>query len=83
MSMDYRRPFPNRLKVIRQSTGYTQRQVAKLLGFKTPSLLSDWENEKSMPNATNLIKLCILYNKASRDLYPEYYQQVAQRFNEL
>jgi transcriptional regulator with XRE-family HTH domain len=83
MSVDYQRRYPNRLKVIRQSTGYSQKQVAKLLGHKTPALLSDWENEKSMPNATNLIKLCILYNKASRDLYPEYYQQVAKRFNTL
>lgn len=78
MSVDCRRPFPNRLKVIRQSKGHTQKQVAKLLGYKNASLLSAWENESSMPSATNLIKLCIIYNKATRELYPEYYQRVAQ-----
>ena len=83
MSVDYQRPFPNGLKVIRQSKGYTQQQVARLLGYKNASLLSSWENEYSMPSATNLIRLSIIYNKATRELYPEYYQRVAQDYMSL
>ncbi|WP_290305758.1 helix-turn-helix domain-containing protein [Mucilaginibacter flavus] len=77
------RKYPNRLRVVRQSKGYSQKKVAKMLGYKKTGLLSDWENEKSMPNATNLFKLCIIYNKATRELYPEYYQRVAQDIESL
>ena len=75
--MDYRnRLYPNMLRVIRQNAGYQQRQVAKLLGHNSAATLCDWENEKRMPSGTNLIKLCILYNKTPKDLYPEFYHQM-------
>jgi transcriptional regulator with XRE-family HTH domain len=78
--VDYlNRQYENRLKVIRQNAGYSQRQVAKFLGLKTYSSLCDWENEKTMPNATNLIKLCKLYNKSPNDLYPDYYRYSEER----
>jgi transcriptional regulator with XRE-family HTH domain len=70
------------LRVIRQNSGYTQRRVAKLLGHKTPATLWDWENEKTMPSATSLIKLCILYNKTPRELYPDYYDHIAQQLHD-
>ena len=66
------------LKVIRQNAGYGQTQVATYLGHRTPAMLSLWETEKIMPNGTNLIKLCILYDATPRELYPEYYERVEQ-----
>ena len=79
--MDYKhRHYPNRLKVIRQNAGYTQQSVAKLLGHNNAVTLCDWENEKTMPNGTNLIKLCILYDKTPQQLYPEYCQRVKRHF---
>ena len=77
--MNYKHPkYPNRLRVIRQNTGYTQRQIAYLLGHPDANKVCSWENEHTMPNATNLIKLCIIYGMTPRELYPEYYQQVAE-----
>jgi len=81
MRVDYKhRKYPNRLKVIRQNAGYTQQQVANLLGHTTPVTLCLWEKEKYMPTGTNLIKLCILYNKTPQELYPDYYQMIERDF---
>lgn len=77
MSMDYgSRPYPNRLQMLRKSSGLKQCHVATLLGLNNPTSLSDWENERQMPSGTNLIKLCILYNTTPKEMYPEYFQQL-------
>jgi transcriptional regulator with XRE-family HTH domain len=68
------------LRVIRQNAGYQQMHVAKLLGHKNSVAVSDWENEKRLPSATNLIKLCILYEKTPQELYPEYCQRIERYF---
>ena len=74
--------YPNMLRVIRQNSGYTQRRIAKLLGHKTAATLCDWENEVTRPSITNLFKLCIIYNKTPRELYPDYYNHIAQRLHD-
>lgn len=80
MNVDYQhRKFPNRLRVVRNSMGYSQRHVIKALGLTRTALLSEWENEKKMPNGIHLVKLCILYKKTTRELYPEYYQKVSRQ----
>lgn len=84
MPVDYgQRKYPNRLKVIRQNAGLQQRQVAAILGHNSAIRLCDWENERIMPSGTHLIKLCILYGKDIRELYPEYYQRVAHDISTL
>jgi transcriptional regulator with XRE-family HTH domain len=81
ISVNYkRRPYPNMLKVIRQNAGYSQQHVAKLLGQNNAVKLCNWENEKTMPNGTSLMKLCILYSKTPEELYPQYYQRIEQYF---
>lgn len=72
------RHYPNFLRVARQNAGYQQKQVASLLGHDHSTTLCDWENEKRMPSAINLIKLCVLYNSTPQDLYPEYCEQFLQ-----
>lgn len=75
--MDYgSRPYPNRLQTFRKSAGLQQQHVATLLGLNNTASLSDWENEKQMPNGTNLMKLCIIYDTIPQELYPEYFQQL-------
>jgi len=51
-------------------------QVAKLLGHNDAVSLCQWESENTMPSGTNLIKLCVLYNKTPQELYPEYYDRI-------
>ena len=81
MPVDYtHRQYPNRLKVIRQNAGYTQQYVARILRHKNSNALCLWEREKVMPNGINLLKLCLLYNKTPRQLYPEYCEHLEQDF---
>lgn len=68
------------LKVIRQNAGYSQLHVAKTLGHSNAVSLCAWENEQKMPNGTNLIKLCILYNKTPRELYPQYCEIIVEEY---
>jgi DNA-binding transcriptional regulator YiaG len=82
--VDYKhRLYPNRLKVIRQNAGYDQTYVSKLLGHSNGNALCLWEQERAMPNGTNLIKLCIIYRKTPRELFPEYYHRLEQQVPEL
>lgn len=81
MNVDYIcRHYPNMLKIIREDARYTQRQVAKLLGHNNSKMLSEWENDKKMPNAENLIMLCALYDKTVGDLYPDCYLKAKRKF---
>jgi transcriptional regulator with XRE-family HTH domain len=70
------RKYPNRLRITRQNAGLQQRQVWEMLGHTQNKLLSQWENETVMPSGSNLIKLCVLYDKTPRELYPEYYERL-------
>jgi transcriptional regulator with XRE-family HTH domain len=84
MPVDYKnRKYPNRLKVIRQNAGYTQQQVATLLGHNNAVILCYWEKARTIPSSTNLMKLCILYNKTPKELYPEYYHRIERHFLHL
>jgi transcriptional regulator with XRE-family HTH domain len=55
--------------------GYTQRQIAKLLGLHDTVPISQWERGVKLPNTLNLIKLCVLYRTLPTDLYPELFQE--------
>lgn len=66
------RPIPNRLKLYRIRYGYSQHDVANLLGLQTTSQISQWENGFIMPNAINLFKLSMLYRTIPNELYYEY-----------
>ena len=50
------------LKQIRLKNGFTQKYVAKTLGFKSNSIVSMWESGARMPITENLIKLAGMYN---------------------
>ncbi len=63
------RHIPNRLRRHRKMMGYTQKEVAKLLGVNATDRLSLWEKGITMPNAINLIKLSLIYHVFPTDLY--------------
>ena len=51
-----------RFKRYRKQSGYTQAQLAEILGIKQSSI-SDWENYISRPEYENLIALAKLYDE--------------------
>jgi len=46
---------------MQKGKGLKQKDVAKILGIKSASMVSRWENGSRMPNARNLFRLAALY----------------------
>jgi len=65
------RIFPNTLRLHRRAAGYTQRQVASLLGLYDTVPISSWEKGEQLPNTVNLIKLCLIYRTLPIELYSD------------
>jgi len=66
------RPIPNMLRRNRRLLGYSQKQVAQLLGLQDAQHISAWEKGKKLPSTINLLKLCVLYRTWPHDLYDEF-----------
>jgi len=64
-----RRHIPNRLRKHRKMMGYTQKQVALLLGVNATDRISLWEKGATFPSTINLIKLSLIYHVFPTDLY--------------
>jgi DNA-binding XRE family transcriptional regulator len=52
---------PNCLRRYRRARGLKQKDVAKILGFKSASMVSRWEKGICLPCTLNLFRLAILY----------------------
>lgn len=53
--------IPNCLRKYRKVRGLKQKEVAKILGFKSASMISRWERGYCLPSTLNLFRLAILY----------------------
>lgn len=60
--------FAYALRNARIDAGYTQRQVADHMGFRTVNNIKNWECDYHEPNLPALIKLCVLYSISPNDL---------------
>jgi len=59
--------FKDNLKQIRESVGYTQKQVAQELCV-SETCYAHWEQGRSEPNITTLKKLCKLFKVSIAEL---------------
>lgn len=48
------------LKALRVNAGYSQKEVAKILGISNKTLCS-WENRKTFPDQPMIERICQLY----------------------
>lgn len=62
--------------------GYSQRQVAKRLGMKSPGRISQWENGWRVPSIRNLLKLSILYRTLVDNLYYDLRETLLSEFKQ-
>ena len=76
------RIFPNNLRLHRKTCGYTQRQVAALLGLHDAVPVSMWEKGAMLPNTANLIKLSVLYQTLPTKLYEKLFQHYRDELRE-
>jgi len=56
-----RKPVVNSLRRYRKARGLQQKEVARILGLKSTSLISRWENGLCLPKPLNMFKLAVLY----------------------
>jgi transcriptional regulator with XRE-family HTH domain len=68
----------NYLWIARKQVGLAQKSVARLLGHKTTSVISEYENGRLFPSLRTALKLAAIYNKPLTDLYSPLYREVEQ-----
>ncbi len=66
----------NNLKKFRETIGYSQKDVALLLGFDYVKNISRWENGETFPSIEYLFALSHLYNASPSELYPSVWQSL-------
>ncbi len=65
----------NRLWTCRKRIGLGQKAVAKLLGHKTTSIISEYERGHMLPNLRTAFKLAAIYRVPPQELYPDLYSK--------
>lgn len=63
----------NRLWKFRKRMGFTQRQVASILGYASPTPLSHYERGRKLPSLRTALKLEIVYRVPVAFLFPDLY----------
>jgi DNA-binding XRE family transcriptional regulator len=66
----------NSLWIARKHVGLRQKSVARLLGHKSTSIISEYETGKLLPSLPNALKLAVVYNRPITDLYPGLHRQI-------
>jgi len=61
--------IPNCLRKYRRIRGLRQKEVARILGIKSASVISRWEKGVCMPNTLNLFRISILYRTMGDALF--------------
>lgn len=69
-------PIPNNLGKYRCLAGYSQSQVAKILGLQNYCTLSRWEQGKAFPSIAQLFQLSQLYKTHPIHLYQDFWQRL-------
>jgi transcriptional regulator with XRE-family HTH domain len=63
--------IPNKLKMFRRCTGYSQKKVARMLGLSDTSTLSRWEHGVSIPSMVQVFRLARIYHTWPHELFTE------------
>ena len=65
----------NNLWIARQKAGLRQKSVARLLGYKSISPISEYETGTVLPSLSTAFKLALIYNTPLSELYDSLYQR--------
>ena len=64
---------PNDLVLFRRRMGFSQKQVARLLGQRDTSMISHYEHGRALPPLTVALRLEIIYRTPVAFLFPAMY----------
>jgi len=70
--------IPNCLSKYRRQKGLSQKEVARILGFKKSSIISKWEKGICLPSTTSLLKLACLYGRQVEALFVDLYKKIKE-----
>ena len=63
--------YPNKLKELRKTHKFTQKDISTYLEFTGEERISRWEQGQALPSIPNLIKLSKLFQIHAEEMYPE------------
>jgi len=70
------RNIPNNLRRFRRGRGMKQKEVARILGVRSASMISRWEKGSTLPSTENAFKLAVIYRTMVDALYIDYIMQL-------
>ena len=74
--MDSIKQKPNNLVLYRRRMGFSQKQVARLLGHRDPSMVSHYEHGRALPPLQVALGLEIVYRVPVAFLFPGMYEEL-------
>jgi len=74
---------PNNLVLYRRRMGFTQKQVARLLGHRAASMVSHYEHGRSFPPLPVALTLEIILRVPVAFLFPEFYDEAKLRIRRV
>jgi transcriptional regulator with XRE-family HTH domain len=81
--MDSLKQKQNNLVLYRRRMGFTQKQVARLLGHRDTSMVSHYEHNRALPPLIMALRLEIIYRVPVAFLFPAMYNEMKLRIREL
>ena len=73
----------NELIIYRRRMGFSQKQIAGVLGLKSTSMLSRYESGRSLPPLLTALRLEVLYRIPVAFLYSEIYRSLKEEIRVL
>ena len=77
MSRDIR--FKNYLYRLRRIRGYSQKQLAMLLGLRARKAISEFESGRRLPPTQTAMLLEIVLGTRLSEIYPEWYRELGEQ----
>jgi len=74
--MDSLKQKQNNLVLYRRRMGFTQKQVARLLGHRDASMISHYEHSRALPPLLTALNLEIIYRVPVAFLFPAMYDEL-------
>ncbi len=74
--MDNDSVVKNRFELNRKTSGYSQTEVAQILGFSSIAQISRWERGEKNPNLKHSLQLSVLYKRLVNDYFWDLFQEL-------
>jgi DNA-binding XRE family transcriptional regulator len=68
----------NHLWIARHNVGLGQKNVARLLGHKSTSTISEYETGRLLPSLPTALRLAVVYDRPITELYPDLYRAIRE-----